>query len=350
MARRLGRWLKAALSLLAWLLPLSQCNSRSSAEPPGVLQFERALQWDQKRSGRLVFAPDGKTVAGYGLDWIDDPSLASSLRLWSVSSGMTVHDLNVAGAYITSIAFGHDGLSLFSGSWDGTVRVHDLRTLKTEVIPDAGGQEIRISPDGTWLAGTAANFVWRADLASKKTTATRVLEHPMDVFPCPIALSHNGKVIAIACQARFRVKVNEVALCDARNLASFAFLRNDASPVTSLSYSPDGSLLAIGDRDGGVAIWDGNTVKRKRKVGVFTDPGSKTVGDVVFSPDGKLLGVGGIGTALLLSVDTLEVVDRVKGQGGFTLAFSPDGRLLLTGNSPFMDGRHDIRLWRVGKH
>ena len=251
--------------------------------------------------------------------------------------------------YITSIAFGHDGRRLFSGSWDGTVRVHDLRSLKTEVIPDAPGLEIRISPDGSWLAGAAGKFVWRVDLTSKKITATKVLEDPMDIVPCPIAFSPNGKVIAIACQARLRVKVHEVELCDTRNLGSFAVLRDDAPPPTSLSYSPDGSLSAIGDRGGDVAIWDVGAAKRKRRVSVFTNPGSRTISDLVFSPHGKLLGIGGIGTALLLKVDTLEVVDRVKGQGGFTLAFSPDGKTLLTGNSPFMDGLHDIRLWRVGQ-
>ena len=119
--------------------------------------------------------------------------------------------------------------------------------------------------------------------------------------------------------------------------------------MTTLSYSPDGSLLAAGGDDGTVVIWDVNARRRRRKLKVLADPNCEWLAEVVFSPDGKLLGVGGTGAAFLLNADTLEVVDKIRGQGTFTLAFSPDGKLLLTSSS-FIPQGQETKLWKVGKH
>ena len=348
MTPRQRRWPKSAFNLVVWLLLLTHGKPSGSAEPPGNLQLDKILQWDQKLVAPFVFAPNGKTAAGCSLDWVDDPSLPGALRLWTVKSGEKMLDLNIPGAKLVSIAFSRDGQRLYSGSHEGAVRIHDLRSSMTEVIPDAIGQAVVISPDGTQLAISAGQVVRMVDLASKKITATKNLEEALDIVPCPMAFSPNGKVIAIARQDRLRVNVYEIELCDPRNLNSVAIIRdNSASAVTTLSYSPNGSLMATGGNDGTVAVWDMIAMKQRRKVKVFTNSNSKEFAIVVFSPDGKLLGVGGAGLALLLKVDTLEVVDRIEGQGIFTLAFSPDGRLLLT-NRSHISHRQETTLWKVG--
>lgn len=247
------RFLKSAFGFLVGLFLLSHEIAFCRAEPPGGLRFERTLRWNQKVCGSFFFAPDGKTVAGYSLDWFGHPSEPSLLRLWAVDSGMNVVDLNVPGDNIMSIAFGQDGHTLFSAAWGGTVRVHDLRTLKTEVIPDLVGQELVISPDRRQLACVASKSVWVVDLASRKITATKTLQNHRNADACLPQFSPDGKVLAIARYDSLRVNVfHEVEICDVRSLSSISLIRDKAPEVTSLSYSPDGSVLFIGDDGGGV--------------------------------------------------------------------------------------------------
>jgi WD40 repeat protein len=355
MVCRRHRFFRSAIGLLFGLLLFSHWRPSSWAEATGMLQFERTLQWDQKVCGRFVFARDGKTVAGCSLDWFGRSPRSSKLRAWAVDSGTKVADFDVPGDNIISIAFSQDGQMLFSCAWGGTVRVHDLRTLKTEIIPDLVGHGLAISPDGRQLACVVSRSVWIVDVASRKIAATKTLEKSSSGDAFLPVFSPNGKVLAIAREGGPRVRLYEVELCDASTLRSIAIIRDEAPPVRSMSYSPDGSLLAIGDDGGGVALWDANAAKRERKVSFVTGADFDAIVDVAFSPDGKLLGIGGSRTALLLKADTLDVVDRVKGQGVFTLAFSPNGTFLLTGNGPYVedhqsDKSHDIRLWRVGRH
>jgi WD40 repeat protein len=266
--------------------------------------------------------------------------------LWNVDSGEKILDLSVPGAKIISIAFSRDGQKLYSGSWDGTVRIHDLRSLKTELIPDALGQGVIVSPDGTWLATQAESNVQIVDLASKKITATQ--EVALSPVSGLMAFSPDGKAIAIARKDRLRANVCEVELCDPRNLHRVTVLREDARAAESLAYSPDGSLLATGGDDGAVVIWDVKANKQTRKVRIFTDPGARWIADVFFSPNGKLLGVAGDGGVWLLRVDSLEAVGKIKGQGMFTAAFSADGKLLLTNRTVDLHW-HETKLWKVGR-
>lgn len=342
-----SRGLKFTVNLL-WLLMLPPWKPLESAQRSGVLHLDKTLQWEQKYVAPFAFAPDGKMVAACGMDWVDDFSLPSVLRLWSVHSGEKVLDLTIPGAKIISIAFGRDGQRLFTGSYDGVVRMHDLHTLKAEIIPGALGQAVTISPDGTLLAISAGQVVRMVDLASNKIIATKRMEDALNVVPCPIAFSPDGKVVAIAREDRLRVQVHEIELCHPRTLDCITLLRDEAPAVTTLSYSPDGSILAAGADDGTVVIWDVKALKRRQKLNVLTESHTKGLAEVVFAPAGMLLGVGGTGIALLLKVDTLEVVDKIKGKGVFTLAFSKDGKLLLTSSSFIMQG-HETRLWKVAK-
>jgi WD40 repeat protein len=348
MSHRQSRRSKTGVSILVWLLLLSHAKPSDSAQTLGRLHLDKTLQWDQKYAGPFAFAPDGRIVAACGMAWGDDFSLPGALRLWSVNSGERLLDLSFPGVKIVSIAFSHDGQRLFSGSLDGVVRIHDLRSSKSEIIPDALGQDVMISPDGTMLAASAGQMVQMINVASKQITAKKELEDAWDIDTCPMAFSPNGKVIAVARADRNRVKVHEIELCDPRTLHSIAVLRADAAAVQTLSYSPDGALLAAGGNDGTVVIWDVNALNQRRKVNAFTDPNAKGYTHVAFSPDGKLLGVGGTGLAVLLDVETLAVVEKIKGVGVFVLEFSTGGKLLLTSSSSYMHPR-EIKLWRVGK-
>jgi WD40 repeat protein len=100
--------------------------------------------------------------------------------------------------------------------------------------------------------------------------------------------------------------------------------------VRSLSFSPDGKLLAAacGYDRGGVRVWDVAQVKEVTTLQGF----SNGVAGLAFSPDGKLLATTGARvTARLYETSTWKVRRTLKAGGGSSsVAFSPDGKILAT--------------------
>jgi len=111
--------------------------------------------------------------------------------------------------------------------------------------------------------------------------------------------------------------------------------------VWSVSFSPDGSLLASGSYDSTIKLWrvaDGSLVRTLKG---HTD----WVNSVSFSPDGRLLASGSEdNTIKLWRVSDGSLVRTLKGHTGEvrSVSFSPDGRLLASGS-----GDNTIKLWQV---
>ena len=73
--------------------------------------------------------------------------------------------------------------------------------------------------------------------------------------------------------------------------------------ITTLAYSPDGTLLVVGDTQGFIRIWNLKTRQLQLELNTFTDP----VTHVVFNPDGNLVAsnLGGSTNFYALSPDKL---------------------------------------------
>jgi WD40 repeat protein len=118
-------------------------------------------------------------------------------------------------------------------------------------------------------------------------------------------------------------------------------LTGHTDEVWSVSFSPDGSLLASGSEDKTIKLW---RVADGLEVRTLTGP-TNWVRSVSFSPDGRLLASGSVdNTIKLWRVADGSLVRTLTGHTGFvfSVSFSPDGSLLASGSED-----KTIKLWRV---
>jgi len=167
-----------------------------------------------------------------------------------------------------------------------------------------------------------------------------------------VAFSPNGAMIATGDRN------GHAYLWDAATGQRTAALANFASrPATSIpsadsvAFSPDGGMLAVGVNNGSTYLWNIATVKN---TAVLTDPGTggnSAVNTVAFSPDGTMLATGDCnGASYLWNLNTVQNVaaltePAISRECVTSVAFSPDGTMLATGDA---DGR--AYLWDLATH
>jgi WD40 repeat protein len=115
-------------------------------------------------------------------------------------------------------------------------------------------------------------------------------------------------------------------------------------PVTGVSYSPDGSLLAYSTFAGKVHLWN---VAEKRGVSTLAPPAATNplppLYSAVFSPDGKTLAAGSAdGSIYIWSVPGGRLLRTLVGHTGpvWSVQISSSGKWLISGSR---DGT--IRIW-----
>jgi len=165
-------------------------------------------------------------------------------------------------------------------------------------------------------------------------------------FVSTIALSPDGTVIAAAHRTSTtgnRWQTHTVFLWDPQTHEQIDEMK--IADVRSMTFSPDGTFLALGAGNHTIYLWD---VAKRGQLGVINSPGRYGVDCVAFSPDGTLLAsaIGSDRSADLWDVQSQSHIGALA-SGVFvgSVTFSPDGTLLLTGGDR-SDPR--IRLWDIG--
>ena len=132
-----------------------------------------------------------------------------------------------------------------------------------------------------------------------------------------------------------------VKLWDVATRQAIAPLEGDTDVVNSVSFSPDGGTLASGSWNGTVKLWDVTT----RQIIATLEGHTEGVSSVSFSPDGGILASGSWdSTVKLWDVATRQNIATLERhtEGVNSVSFSPDGGILASGS---WDGT--VKLWDV---
>jgi serine/threonine-protein kinase len=305
-----------------------------------------------------VFSPDGRTLAtalATGTAGSADASVASGETfLWNVATGKRT--LTLAGAGGGGEAFSPNGKVLAAASgadesslyfWNATTgkRAADLGNINATIA------YVAISPDGRVLAAVDATGVvhlWNL-VTGQQTNDIGKSAAP---FFEDLAISPDSQTLATLENSGTR---DEVYLWSLATNRIFAILTNPGgSAVLSVTFSPDGKMIALGGLNGKTSLWDTTT---RKLLATFTDPDSSGVLPTAFSPDGEMLATGDLnGKTYLWNLRTRALVAVLANPGGtlapvlnekdrnavVSLAFSPDGKTLATSGT-----NGSAYLWRV---
>ncbi|WP_013322705.1 hypothetical protein [Gloeothece verrucosa] len=150
-----------------------------------------------------------------------------------------------------------------------------------------------------------------------------------------VSFSPDGKILASGSWDK------TIKLWDVQTGQEIRTLSGHNDSVYSVSFSGDGKILASGSRDKTIKLWDVQTGKEISTLSGHND----SVYSVSFSPDGKILASGsGDKTIKLWDVQTGQEIRTLSGHNDsvYSVSFSPDGKILASGS-----GYKTIKLWDV---
>jgi WD40 repeat protein/DNA-binding SARP family transcriptional activator len=276
---------------------------------------------------RAMFTPDGGKIVTSGND--------GQAIVWDVDRGTVLERFDGHTGEVWALDIPADGRTLVTSANDGRAIIWDLagdRRLDRRFsvgapfdVSDAwyivdGSRELGVSPDGRTLAVTHQDGV--VDLVDTGTLRARRSFQAMHGYAGGVAFSPDGRLLAVV-GVRGRI-----TLWNARTLRSAGELRGLRADSQTLAFSPDGRLLVAAEalyEPSRMRVWD----VRRRALTRFRS--ATPTGAVAFSRDGTLVASTGDGIELR-DARSGRLVKWVKtGEPSRSVAFSPDGRLLVAG-------------------
>ncbi|KAG0212041.1 general transcription repressor [Mortierella sp. GBA30] len=236
----------------------------------------------------VCFSPDGKYLATGAED--------KQIRIWDIVRKKILMVLKGHEQDIYSLDFSRDGRIIVSGSGDQTARVWDMETGKCLFVltvgdvdmKDAGVTSVAISPDGRLVAAGSLDRMVRVWDTHTGQLLEKLEGHKDSVYS--VAFAPDGQTLVSGSLDR-TLKAWDLNLGGRngpRGSTCKATFHGHKDFVLSVAVSPDGKWVVSGSKDRGVQFWDPNSTNVQ-----FMLQGHKnSVISVALSPAGTYFATG----------------------------------------------------------
>ena len=253
----------------------------------------------------LVYSPDGSLLAALG----GTPARFGEVQFWNTSDYKLKRALRVSHDTLFGASFSPDGSKFAFGLADKSVRVIDV---------ESGKELMKLDHHDDWVFGTTFSLDGRRLVSVGRDRAAKITDLATGAFVENINLLKKalasvarhptrdvvliGGAEAVPYLYSMNRKGNMVVAKDSTLIRSF---ERQSGPLLYVTFSPDGSRVAVGGAGEQVRVYETETAK---KIASFTghEGGIYTL---AFQPDGNRLATGGFdGTVRLYEVDSGQMV------------------------------------------
>ncbi len=261
----------------------------------GTLQATLTGHTDKIRSA--IFSPSGQIIVSTSDD--------QTLKIWQIN-GKLIHNLKGHTSQVTSVTFSPDGKIMALASVDGTVKLWQIngKELSSFKVERGWITSAIFSPDGQILAAAGT------DGTVKLWSLTKVVE-------------------------KMQKQQSIEASSDLKLLRSLQIERDQ---IMSVSFSPDGAMLATASAGGNARLWS------KDGIPLSILKHTSGVTNISFSPDSQMLLSASTDKMVRLWNIDGTLLQTLKGNKDavWSASFSPDGKAIASASA---DGT--VMLWNL---
>jgi WD40 repeat protein len=326
----------------------------------GAMDAVSLYEWNERES-RLIHLADlrvpdderGRPSALHAVAWSNDASLLAAeddrgrLLVWEVATRSLLAAVDdqterplqgdalaklplVLQRRTSALRFASSPEKLFSAGHDTTIKEWRLPANENVVKQRFGPNPVgAFGSDGTWWVGDAGGQVQVVDLPLARVMQT------IDAHDHPV------RSISAARHA------NRVATTDGDEIVIWQKCEDDVieafqrwtppTPVRSIAFHPKGILLAAVDKEGGITLWNTESLAVKARRSTDEPMGGDRRASAVFNSDGSRLAIMDGSAALRVfdgtSLAEIERPSLFGGSSGSAIAWHPrDPDRLVGGN------------------
>ncbi len=288
-------------------------------------------RWDQNRIGEAKRFLDSVPVEHRRLEW------RLTKRKFE-GSELTCYG-HTAGVFGLDYRF--DGEQIATASWDNTIRIWDAETCKvvreieTPRLEGSGVgviSALRFSPDGKRVSVALGQ---RTDQDSVTTIFSWDIKTGVQQNPLQVKIGYALRVVFSPDETKFATVTNDLdrtkslAIWDRESGELKRNLLDSQGFIDfSMTFSPDGTLIASRCEDAKVRVWDVTNGVEK----IAFANGDRFRG-LAFTPDGNRLAIGTDNGVTFFNIETGERLNSLNLDpdfGGFRL--TPDGTKIVWGS------------------
>ena len=197
---------------------------------------------------KVVFSPDGSLLAVTARK-------DNTIQIWDVPNRKTLCRLKGHTTYVYRLAFSPDNKIVVTSGWtykDVTIRLWD--TMTGELLasfPDQGA--VAFTPDGNSFVGGTHIYIWNPETIQYDLTV-RLEDVSKTYPPRAFTFSPDGSIL---------LSGNRDGIIQLRDSTTGKIISNLSGHTNSLSelvFSEDGTTLASSSGDGTILVWDWNRV------------------------------------------------------------------------------------------